>query len=189
VKRGFKKQCEEIAAEVREDLGLRRYDPFDPFSYVEFLDIPCVPISELARDGCSEETAIHLAGAGRKEIFAGTFHSGTRTLIVFNDHNSLARQRSDVAHELAHVLREHEPGPPLGPLGCRVWNGEQEEEAAWLSGVLLVPRPATVRLVRRRTSVEDAANVYGVSVDLMRWRMNVTGAVKQVNREASRRRR
>lgn len=189
MKRGFKKQCEESAVEVREELGLCKHAPFDPFAYVEFLGIPCVPISELVRDGCSEETAVHLAGAGRKEIFAGTFHHGTRTLIVFNDHNSLVRQRSDVAHELAHVLREHEPGPPLGPLGCRVWNEEQEEEAVWLSGALLVPRAATIRLARRRMSVEDAARIYNVSVDLMRWRMNVTGAVKQVHREASRRRR
>lgn len=185
MRRGFKTLSERLAAEVRDELGVHGHAPFDPFAYAaEILRIPCEPFSALSQDGCSEETLAHLAGAGRQDFSAGTFYLGTRRLILFNEHNSTARRNSDVAHELAHVLCEHEPGPALGTGGCRVWDQVQEDEASWLSGVLLVPRAAALRVARRRTPVEQAALDYHVSVDLMKWRLNKSGARIQAGREA-----
>jgi len=74
----------------------------------------------------------------------------------------------------------------LDELGRRRWNARVEQEAAWLGGALLVPEPATVRIARQRIPLGLAAGVYGVSEQLMRWRLQVTGAAKRAERTAQR---
>ena len=180
MKHGINRHHERIAAEVREELGLLEHDPLDPFEYARFLKIPCEPVSEMDRYGVSEEILDYLAGVGRKDFSAGTFCKGSRRLIIYNDHNSPARQKSDVAHELAHVLREHKPGPTLKVVGLPAWNAEQEDDATCLAGALLVPECAALMIVRRELSVWEAASLYGVSDQLMEVRLEITGAFKRV---------
>jgi hypothetical protein len=183
LRRGFKSRCDEIVAEVRAEMRLTRYDPFDPFAYARKLRVPCEPVSALALHGCSVEALAHVAGRGRADFSATTVYRGTRRLILYNGHNSPERQRSDVSHELAHVLLEHEPGPVVGLGGCRVWDDEQEGEAGWLGGVLLVPKHVALALARKGSPERDAAARYGVSVEMMRWRLNMSGALKRARRE------
>ena len=109
-----------------------------------------------------------------------------RRVVIFNDTNSDARQNSDVAHELSHGLLLHEPRHPIIN-GCRDYTKVDEDEAAWLSGCLLVPREAAVVVAMAKTPMGIAAVKYGVSTQMMTYRVNSTGARKQA--EASRRRR
>jgi Zn-dependent peptidase ImmA (M78 family) len=101
--------------------------------------------------------------------------------------HAITRQRADLAHELAHALLLHEPhvvrdgkAPDFDQL--------QEEEASWLGGVLLVTEEACLSVCRRNLAVGEAASMMGVSEDLMRWRINATGARKRVARARNRRR-
>ncbi len=115
-----------------------------------------------------------------------TVYREARAIIVYNDHNSPERQRSDVSHELAHITLKHKPRPVFGEGGCRAWDEEQkeqEEEAAWLSGALLVPTETALEIARNGIPIEEAASIYGVSVQLMRLRLNVTGALIRAKRE------
>ncbi len=82
-----------------------------------------------------------------------------------------------LAHELSNSLLWHDPGSVIAGELARVWNAEQEEEAQWLAGALLVSDEAA--LERRGTSFVDAARFYGTSVDMVRCRFNVTGARKR----------
>lgn len=182
-RRGFKKECEEIVSEIRDDLGLARHAPFDPFAYTKLLGIPCIPVSELGRYGCPEESLAHIAGEGKRDFSAVTLWKGTRRIIVYNDNNDPERQKSDVTHELAHILLEHEPGPLFGLGGCRNLDGLRENEANWLGGALLVPEHVALFIARRRLTEEEAARSHGVSVELMRWRLNVSGALKRAGHE------
>ncbi len=180
---GFKKECEEICHEVRAELGLDRYAPFDPFALAKHLLIPYEPIEEYAsEDGC-EWAVAHLTEEGRDEFSAAMVYRGTRRRILYNGRNSPARMRSDVAHELSHVLLEHEPGPVRGEGESRTWNPEQEKEAAWMGGVLLVPEHVALHIARLDTPITGAASSYGVSVDLIQWRLRMSGALKRVERE------
>ena len=185
MKRGFKAQCDRTVVEVRRKMGLAKYAPFDPFAYAEMLSIPCTPVSVLP--GCSEEALAHVAGEGRKDFSAVTVYNGARSIVVYNDNNDSERQRSDVSHELSHITLGHEPRPILGDGGCRMWDKEQQEqedEAAWLSGALLVPADVALAIARKGAPVEDAAQFYGVSVELMRYRLNASGAYIRAAREA-----
>jgi Zn-dependent peptidase ImmA (M78 family) len=60
----------------------------------------------------------------------------------------MRRQRSNIAHELAHCFLGHDCTAPLADDGERSRDSEVEEEAVWLAGVLLVPNEAAIHIVQ-----------------------------------------
>ena len=104
---------------------------------------------------------------------------GARRLIVHNDAHAPGRINSNLTHELAHGLLLHPPTPALDDRGCRHWNQDIEDEASWLAGTLLVPERAALSVARGRRTIEEAAEDFGVSAQMMRWRLNATGAYKR----------
>jgi hypothetical protein len=187
VKRGFKSVCESIATAVRAEMGLAGYVPLDSRVLAAHLDIPVHPLSAL--DGNGVSAAVRYVTANSAVLSAMTIFPEwprPRRLVIFNDGNSDARQNSDVAHELAHGLLMHEPRAAIVK-GCRDYSKADEEEAAWLSGCLLVPREAALVVAMAGTPMGVAAMEYGVSTQMMTYRVNSTGARRQA--EASRRRR
>jgi Zn-dependent peptidase ImmA (M78 family) len=187
VQRGFKTECESIATAVRGEMGLAAHAPLNSSDLADHLGIPVHPLSALNGDGVM--AAIKHVHANNKVLSAMTIFPAWpkhHRLVIFNDANSLARQNSDVAHELAHGLLLHEPRCAIVS-GCRDYARADEDEAAWLSGCLLVPREAALAVAIAQTPVGVAAAQYGVSTQMMSYRINCTGASRQA--EASRRRR
>ncbi|MDE0312848.1 MAG: ImmA/IrrE family metallo-endopeptidase [Caldilineaceae bacterium] len=180
MRRGFKTEAKEIAREVRGDLGIGMTDPLDPWRLAEWLGIPVFRLSEFGGD--AKGAFRQFSGAGRSVFSAVTVFDGNRRWIVHNDFHSTARQASNVCHELAHGLLLHPPTPALDDRGCRFWSKEIEDEANWLSGVLLVPDEAAIAVVKRGIDLSQAAEHYGVSVQMMRFRINVSGARKRAQR-------
>jgi Zn-dependent peptidase ImmA (M78 family) len=101
---------------------------------------------------------------------------------VHNDAHTIGRQANNVAHEISHGLLQHPPTPALDDRGCRNWNKDVEDEAAWLGAALLVSEEAALAVVRQRLPIDEAADQYGVSPELMTMRINVTGARARVQR-------
>ncbi len=180
MRRGFKTVANAIAVEVRAELGLRALDALDPWRLAEHLEIPVITLSSLDTDIPS---AVHRLRVVEPEVFSAvTVFAGTKRAIVHNDKHSRGRQVSDLAHELAHGLLLHPPTPARDDRGCRYWNKEIEEEASWLAGCLLIPEDAAIWIARQGMSAEDAATHFGVSTQMVTFRVNVTGARKRVAR-------
>lgn len=78
----------------------------------------------------------------------------------------------------------HEPSRAMDESGLRDWDHVMEDEANFIPGALLVTDQVTVIGLRNRQSVVDLAIQYGVSTELMQWRINATGAVRRVARGA-----
>ncbi len=57
-----------------------------------------------------------------------------------------------------------------------------EAEAECLSAVLLVPRPALLHMLKEGLSDAALAKYFGVSTELLRMRLNRTGARLQMGR-------
>ncbi len=110
--------------------------------------------------------------------------AGTSRLIIFNPVHADGRLANSVTHELAHLLLEHQPGPAIGPGGCRVWDEEMENEANLLAATLLVPRDAALACARAGLPHVIGAARFGVSADLMRWRTDHSGAARQAQAAA-----
>ena len=67
-------------------------------------------------------------------------------------------------------------------MALRTYNEEQEEEANWLGGCLLLPREALIAIRRKGGPDEDVCTEYGVSQAMLRFRCNVTGVETQLRR-------
>lgn len=185
MKRGFKSWCEKLSEECRSDLGLHHADPLDPYALASFLgvrvlrpeDIPGVPqeaLDQLLRNDPKSWSAITLCLDGMGE------------LIILNSSHSQPRQRSSTMHELSHLLIAHvATRVDVSEDGCMLLNSydkEQEEEANWLAGTLLIPRAAAMRIVASMMGREAAAHLYGVSIEMLGWRLNATGVKQQLLR-------
>jgi IrrE N-terminal-like domain len=188
VRRGFKSECESLAAAVRSEIGLDTRAPLDSRVLAESLVIPLHPVSSLRGDGVAAAIQ-HVMVVNQAVLSAMTIlpeWPRRHRVIIFNDGNSEARQNSDVAHELSHGLLLHEPRTAIVN-GCRDYAKGEEDEAAWLSGCLLVPRDVALVVAKSGVALHLAAMEYGVSTEMMRYRVNSTGARRQA--EASRARR
>ena len=179
LRRGFKTDADALSRELRAELGLTSVAPLSPQVLADHLDIPLVPLSSYGDAALTR----FFRGKGRSRFSATTvFVTSTKRVIVYNDFHAQTRQASDIMHECAHGLLLHEPRIAFGPGGCRDVDDACEQEAAWLGGYLLVPNDAALYVVRRGLSLEDAAAEYGVSQDLIRWRIQMSGARKILER-------
>jgi len=183
LRRGFKSEAERIAELVRGDLGLAPLDRLDCFALASAWGIPVVSLGELREDGASEASIRRLTSEDAG-FSATTIVAGPRRLIVYNPRQGPGRKASSLAHELAHVVLEHEAAPAIGIGGCRYWDGEQEAEADWLGATLLVPRTSALAWMLESDDLDAGASNFGVSVELFRWRINHTGVLHEVRRLA-----
>ncbi|MBV8799056.1 MAG: ImmA/IrrE family metallo-endopeptidase [Alphaproteobacteria bacterium] len=172
LRRGFRKEAEEYAAEYRAELDLATDGPLCPFKLAALLEIPVVPLSHL--DGFGPENPNY--SPSRNGFYAATIPIGTRRHIIYNDMSHPNRQRSDVMHEIAHTALGHPPHPPLTDDGCRNFNPVLELEAKELSFTLLIPKPAARRIVAQGITSFQASIIYGASKDLIEYRIRITDA-------------
>ena len=186
LRRGFKSEATALAKEVRAELSLGPLDRLDPHQVARHLEIPVVPLSDLS---AASPDALHFLSVERKAFSALTVFCGHRRMILHNDSHSGSRQNSNLVHELAHGLLLHEPAPALdNATGCRNWNDTNEQEAAWLSGEMLVTSNMALAVARGQLTRQQARERFGVSESMLRWRLNATGAIKRVERERAQRR-
>lgn len=185
--RGFKTWCENTAVGFRRDLGLDAVDPLPPRDLASELGVKVWGADEVP--GVDAETLHTLLRTDPSSWSALTINAGQERLIVLNTAHSGARSASDLSHELAHLVLGHEPGrvdvSEDGLLMLHSFDRSQEDEANWLAGCLLLPRDALLHIARQGWPPPDAAGRYGVSLDMLKYRLNVTG----VNAQASRTRR
>ncbi len=179
--RGFKTWSENTAVSIRHRLKLKDVDPLPPRQLAEDRKV----LVWYPRDvpGLSAPAVRHLCSPVGDEWSAVTVCAGGQEVVVLNPSHSDARQASDLMHELAHLIRGHVPAQvvvlPEAGIGIRSYNDLEEAEANWLAGCLLLPRPALASCAARNLSTSAICDHYGVSGDLVKYRMNVTGVARQ----------
>jgi len=189
VRRGFKAWCENTVEEFRDALDIPLDQPFDPDALAAHLDVVVwrpEDVPELSVESLHQLT-LHDPDSWSAVTLSV---SGTHVTIVNSAHAN-TRQRSSLSHELAHLILDHAPGridiSPAGHLLLNSFEKEQEEEADWLSAALLVPREGLRQQYRSTQDVASLANHFDVSVELLQWRLRMTGVSVQARRAASRR--
>jgi Zn-dependent peptidase ImmA (M78 family) len=184
-KRGFKSWCEETSLQFRKQLRVSALGPLDPFQLAGHLGVVLKTPHDFPK--LANATRAHLLGEGAACWSAFTITSGRRPLIVYNPTHSPARNASDLMHELAHIILGHRPAKMFLSAGAsgiplRSHDREQEDEAAWLAGCLLLPRPALLAIGKGRMPQSEACAKFGVSHDLLNYRLNVSGVNVQLRR-------
>ena len=178
LRRGFKSEAERIARDVRTELGMKATQSVEPEILARLLGIEVRAGDELIpRERFSELESIQ-----PDSFSACTLRpSPDRLVVVYNPLSAESRRRSDVAHELAHALLDHDLSrvERLGDVTFLSCDPTQEEEAAWLSGCLLLPRALLLAEVRKGSGAKDIAKSCGVSERMAQYRLDVTGVVRQ----------
>lgn len=181
---GFKSWCENVAVQLRKDLGLTPIEPLDVSALTDWLSVNVWTPHEIP--GLESKWTHILLNKDPNAWSAVTLAVNSKNLIILNPSHSKARQASDLTHELAHILIEHDAGrvdiSPDGLLMLSTYNRDQEDEANWMAGCLLLPREALAVTMKQQIDFEATAKKFGVSRDMLRWRMNVTGVQRQFAR-------
>lgn len=181
VRRGFKAEVEHFALEIRAELKLGPQARLDPRELAKHLEIPVLALRGLQQKHDADADAVAMfTGSSRDAFSAFTVTDGTFRMIVYNESHPETRQANSVAHELAHVLLEHEPAPSSDEYGHRFWNAEIEEEANLLAAALLVPREGARIVLESGRTESQAAKHFGVSLQLFQWRARQTGVLRQL---------
>ena len=178
LRRGFKSEAERIARGVRSDMGLNAAKSVAPEDLASLLGIEIRAGDELVQ----RERFRELERIQPDSFSACTFRpSPERVIIVYNPLSAKSRRRSDLAHELAHILLDHELSrlERLGDVTFFSCDAIQEEEAGWLSGCLLLPRALLLAEIRMGVSAKEIARKCGVSEPMAQYRLNVTGVLRQ----------
>ena len=175
---GFKAGCEQIAKDTRFELNLAVAVPLDACRLAQHLDIPVMPITALSEFGAHQRHLDVLLNAGRG-LSAFTVVRGTYRAIFYNPAHPRTRRSKSLAHELSHVLLEHQPTIAIVD-GLRNWNRVDESEADWLAATLLVPRDGAFRWLRDGGTIGGGAQHFCVSDELFQWRARQTGIIRQL---------
>ncbi len=169
---------------IRRKLELAPTAPVVPAAIAQVLGIPILnpgQLNELPNDVRQRLQQDHSDAWS-----AITVSDGKNHLIVLNPTHAPTRANSSLAHEIAHVLLGHEPSimfvMPQSDIVLRTHNKEQEDEANWLAGCILLPRDALLRVRRIGLTDDQICVEYGVSPAMLRFRINATGVDAQVRR-------
>ena len=101
--------------------------------------------------------------------------------------NSPGRRNNIIMHELSHIILGHQLAKAYllddGSMVPGNFSQDQEDEADWLAGTLLLPRPALMSIRRRGLNDLKACDEHLVSVDMLKWRLRMTGVDFQLGRQ------
>ena len=180
--RGFKTWSENVAVQQRRDLGLRATDPLDPHRLAKHLGITVWNVENIpGLDPRSRRILLHDDADSWSAV---TITFASQDLIILNSAHRGARPASDLMHELAHIVIGHKPGridvSPDGLLILNTYDAQQEDEATWLAGALLLPRPALMLVRRTAMPLTAALQKYGVSAEMFNYRLRMTGVDSQL---------
>jgi Zn-dependent peptidase ImmA (M78 family) len=182
--RGFKSWCETISLQYRRALKLQPVDPLDPGAIAKALGVRIHHVQEIP--GLDSGVVQTLLRGDPDSWSAVTITNGRRSVIILNSSHRGGRSASDLMHELAHIVIGHEPArvdiTEDGALILNTYNREQEDQANWLAGCLLLPRDALLWIKRQGLEAHEAAKQYGVSLTMLEYRLNVTGVEQQLRR-------
>lgn len=181
MRRGFKSEAERIAADIRQRQGCGEQEPAPLESVADGLGVEMIPADRLVDRARLEE----LEAIQSDAFSAATFRrpNGKR-VVVFNPLHSVGRTRSNQAHELAHVILDHNVRTieRVGNLKFLTCDIEQEEEADWLGGCLLLPRALLLNAAFKGMNSAQIAETYETSEPMARFRLNASGVLVQVGR-------
>jgi Zn-dependent peptidase ImmA (M78 family) len=177
MRRGFRAEAERLAAQVRTEMGLGPYKTMDIKELAGHVGAQLRIADELTTITRLEELEALQPGA----FSACTIDLGTRKVIVVSPLASEQRQRSDASHEASHLLLDHkvQEVERVGGLSFFTCDPDEEQEANWLAGCLLLPRDLLVRSLKKGMDAAAIAEDNRVSLQMANFRLRATDARRQ----------
>jgi len=180
--RGFMAEAERISESYRAEMGISKFDPLDAFCFAEHLNIRVFSVAEVYADASDHPSYAAMCDPAKFSAMWMTNSEGDK-IIIHNHNHSTYRQQSNLMHELAHIIRKHTVPPQSASLcaqfGLHYYNLLHEQEAKYLGGCLQITRPGLLWANKNLHSFENISEYYSASVDMVKYRMSITGVTKQ----------
>jgi Zn-dependent peptidase ImmA (M78 family) len=178
MRRGFKAEAERRAEQIRTEMGKRPADPLDAIELAHHVGAEVRSADELT----SREKLETLEELQPGAFSAGTFSIGKRHVVVYSPLASPGRTQSDIAHEVAHIILGHsmKSVQQIAGISFFTCDADEEQEANWLAGCLLLPRRLLFIAARRGLDSAAIAETYRVSEQMASFRLRTTGVTRQL---------
>lgn len=162
----------DVAQEERAGLGLGAIDPFDPYALAREHGIVVYSLADLREFGLGAAAFGHFTACNSAAWSAALVPLGQGRIIIENESHALVRRRSNIAHELGHYLLEHPFDDVIfGEDHKRQFNEQQEKQATFMAGELLIPLAAAERMAFGGWDNARVAAAYGVSEQFAQMQM------------------
>lgn len=180
-KRGFKKFAENKSIELRKAVGVKPSQPLSGISLATYLNVKVLYPPDIPEiDSYSLKCLLR----GSDSEWSGVaLQLSSQTIVIINNSHSSARQESTIMHELAHIVCGHSMGEfkvLSEGIFLRSFNREHESEAEWLGGCLQLPAVALYFCYKNGLSDQEIAQKFNSSIEMVRFRMNMSGIKKRV---------
>jgi Zn-dependent peptidase ImmA (M78 family) len=94
-------------------------------------------------------------------------------VIVHNSHHAITRQNSNLMHEFAHIILDHEMVGYDPKTGLPQRRQQDEDEAVYLGGCLQIPRRGLLWAIQKKMSIDRIVLHFNASEEMVHFRMNV----------------
>jgi Zn-dependent peptidase ImmA (M78 family) len=183
--RGFKAEAERTAVRLRKELELEPHSPLCGFELAKHLKITV----HTAPDYFGAEVDISpLVGTKVKDSgwSALTMKKANNERIIIHNHlHAASRQQSDLMHELAHIICDHQPPDSHKNINLpdfmRGFDPQQEEEAKSLGAALQISREGLVWALKNHMDTDQIAEHFNASAAMVKLRINSTGVKQQLS--------
>lgn len=170
------KAYERVGLRIRAFAGLSSEEPLDPFSLAEFAKIAVIKPADLR--GLPRNVLTELLGPSRSRWSGVTLElPGGRQLCILNPTHNIERTRATLMEEISHVVLGHRPtriSVGIDGMYCREYNPANEQTAYGVGAAALVPYSALFAGVTDGASPGSIARQYGVSPELVCYRIKIT---------------
>ncbi len=193
MRRGFKAAADRHASDLRTAIGCTGYESIDLTRLALHLKVAVIAVDKIL-GSIDPLRVLHEEQPGA--FSAATLILPGRTVVVYNpldldgryispsEAKEEGRTRSNIAHEFSHLVLGHDVREVQKIAGHSFFtcNTEQETEANWLAGCLLLPRPLLVKAAGRGDTDSNVARANNVTEQMAAFRMNTSGARMQAAR-------
>ena len=183
----FLRSLEEEAVRIRERAGVEPLGPLDPWAVLDQLGLTIMTTDEL--EGMTPELRAQVRKLTPKEWSGGGMPLPDGDLyILLHPDQTPERARITTMEEVAHEHYGHEPTAitqlPSGGFK-RSFDQRVEQEAYWTAAAALLPMKAVGLAVYQGKHEDELAKEYGVSIELVQFRIKILGLWKHYTRRAA----
>jgi hypothetical protein len=166
---------EKQGEKLRQLMGLSESASLDPFNLARLLHVHVFYPSSIP--GIPTWVLDHLLFRRPLSWSAATYMTRGNTFVLLNPTHSRARINASLMEEIAHIYLKHDPIilQEDGSQQSREFREDEEAEAYATGAAALVPCSGLRQFLFSEPSLSSIAENYGVTKELIEYRLKVTG--------------
>jgi Zn-dependent peptidase ImmA (M78 family) len=169
------------AAKIRKRCNFSYTDPLSPYVLADSLNIKVVEPKDIS--GVTPEDLQMLRSLGSDWSGLSFSYPDGPVIVILNPYHDIPRKNISLMEEICHHIFHHEAKVRVHLLGFQKINflefsKREEKDAYHIGAAVLVPYKALELLVKKRSNIEEISSYFGVSLELVKMRLQVTNLLR-----------